>query len=125
MGFDWVRGFSDVLRFVASFAAAWGGVGALNGLAFAGVLATLGRRAVRPGVTARRAAGWGALGGLLLSALALALLALVAEVRIELAAALIFLGGGATLSALCAVWTLGLGGASRRRADDKAGAPAA
>jgi len=114
IAFDWVQGGRDVLRFVIPFAAAWGGIGAANGLAFAGVLAALGRRSAPRGVTAGPAARWGALGGLALPTIFIAFIALDSAAELRPAGVVALLGGSAALGAVCALGTLALaGGASR------------
>jgi hypothetical protein len=125
MEFDWVRSNADVLRYVILFSAAWGGIGAANGLAFSGVLATLGRRSAPPRITAARVAQWGATGGLVLPTLFLVFLALDEAADLHADTVVAFLGGAATLGALCALGTFSLaGGIAQVRRTGEAGTPA-
>jgi hypothetical protein len=114
MEFDWVRSGTDVLRYVVLFSVAWGGIGAANGLAFSGVLATLGRRSARRRITAGRVAQWGAIGGLVLPTLFLVFLAFDEVADLHAETVVPFLGGAATLGALCALGTFALGGGTVR-----------
>jgi hypothetical protein len=123
-----IRSWGDVVQVVFLHAAAWGLVGAIQGLAFAGVLTVLGRRVGAAGLRAWRVAAWGALAGLILPA-GLLLYMLGYESRRgggapPFNAYVVLLGGGAGLGLLCALGTFLLADGTRRSSAGRGGAPA-
>jgi len=112
----WIRSPADLVRFVVFFAAAWGATGALHGFAFAGVLATLGRRAGPRALRPLRVAGWGAVAGLIPASVYLALLAASTMDLALMPGGMVLILGGAALGGLCALGTLWLAGGPTRLA---------
>ena len=106
----------DSARFLVLFALAWGGIGAINGATFAGILGALGRRSGLNGLNLAKIAKWGALAGIVLPVAFIAVVAATADEVFSLTAMALVIGAGAALGTLCALGTFALaGGVSRSR----------